>query len=73
MKTITLTDGQASRLRDIVNDKQDALFEKLRVASQGANVTRADALRESLRFWDEIDRAIRDAQTEPVDMVVPVA
>lgn len=62
MKTIVLTDGQASRLRDMVNDKQDALFAKLQTAVADKNDGRAEGLRQSLRFWDAIDIAIRDAR-----------
>lgn len=69
MKTqINLTAGQLSSLRELVNTKQDALFDKLQAheagADQGAHRPvgeRGRALRESLRYWDEIDRAIRDA------------
>lgn len=65
MKTIKLTDAQAARLRDLVNDKQDALFEKLTVVVKlefsQVRENRANGLRNSLKFWDVIDRAIRDA------------
>ncbi len=64
MKTIVLTDLQAARLRDIVNDKQDALFDKLQTAVSAKNEGRAAGLRESLQFWDFIDRAVRDAKGE---------
>ncbi len=63
MRKIILTDAQASRLRDIVNDKQDALFDKLTVQVKAQREDRAAALRESLAFWDKIDVAIRDSQS----------
>jgi hypothetical protein len=65
MKTeICLSRHQLNRLRDIVGDKQDALFEKLdRLVATDPKSPRCESLRESLKFWDEIDRALRDTQT----------
>ncbi len=64
MKTIVLTDLQAARLRDIVNEKQDALFDKLQAAVAAKNDGRSAGLRESLQFWDFVDCALRDAKSE---------
>lgn len=58
------------RLRDIVNDKADELFAKLSHAESAGNTARAEALRGSLAFWNEIDIALRDAAPEAVPVVL---
>jgi len=63
---LRLEQSKMSRLRDIVNDKADDLFSKLSRAEAAKNVTRAQGLTDALKFWDEIERALRDAQPEPV-------
>lgn len=63
---LRLEASKMSRLRDIVNDKADDLFSKLGRAEAAKNTTRAQGLTDALKFWDEIDRALRDAQPEPV-------
>lgn len=63
---LVLDAGKMSRLRDIVNDKADALFSKLQAAEDEGNKARAEGLRDSLKLWNEIDEAIRDATPEPV-------
>lgn len=63
----SLTAGQLSALRSLVNEKQDSLFATLQtVTAQDAaqhptRDARAQGLRDNLRFWDEIDRVVRDA------------
>ncbi len=68
MKTIQLTDTQAARVRDLVNDKQDALFDKLSALPDTLkHGARGDGLRGSLRFWDSIDLAVRDSDSKAAD------
>jgi len=71
--TIQLSAGELARLADVVNDKQDVMFERLqavvalearatepsdRKAAQG----RAEGLRETLRFWAAVEREIKAAK-----------
>lgn len=62
MKLIILNESQAQRLRDIVSDKQDRIAEAHSKAEKAGATARAKGLWDSLKFWDEIDRAIRDAK-----------
>jgi hypothetical protein len=55
---IRLTAGQLSRLNDLVTDKQDALYDKLTAATAEGKSDRAAGLRETLKFWDEIQREV---------------
>jgi hypothetical protein len=65
---IRLTGGQAQSLRELVNDKEDALFLKLARAEKDYESTtaRIEGLRGALGYWNEIDVAIRDAGPSPV-------
>lgn len=66
---LRLEHSKMSRLRDLVNDKADDLFSKLTRAESVKNAARVEGLTASLKFWDEIDRALRDAQPGPVASV----
>lgn len=65
---VCLSAGQLSRLRDLVNDNQDRLFEKLGVNVKEGREARANGIRESLKFWDAIDVALRDAHGFALDV-----
>ena len=67
--TVRLTRGQQTDLRHLINDKRDALFDRLRMQAELKAEARVEALRESLRFWDAVDTAIRDAQSCAVPAV----
>lgn len=69
--TLNLSAREIARLIDIVNDKSDALFEKLNAhdarafspalspGDRQAAQNRAEGLREALRFWDGIERQLK--------------
>ncbi len=65
MKTIiSLSLPHVSRLRELVNERQDALFDKLtRAVADKASDGRQEGLRDSLKFWSAIDNALKNAVT----------
>ena len=64
MTTILNLNAQhVAALRELVNAKQDALFNKLQtLVKEDDSTYRQNGVRSSLRFWDEIDIALRDAK-----------
>lgn len=65
---ICLNAGQLARLRDLVNENQDRLFDKLQLNVKEGREARAEGLRESLKFWDAIDAALRETHAFASDV-----
>jgi hypothetical protein len=71
--TIRLTVGELQSLSELVNEKQDMLFERLQgvdaiqagtsePGDRNAAGARGQGLRESLRYWDGIERQVQAAR-----------
>jgi len=51
-----LSAGELTRIRDLINDKQDRLFKDLHALVAAGLHDRAQTVREALKYWDEVDR-----------------
>ncbi len=55
VNTMNLSAGQLESVRDLINDKQDVLFDKLHaLPDELKHGPSGDGLRENLRYWDAI-------------------
>jgi hypothetical protein len=52
----SLSAAQLSRVRDLINDKQDAMFKTLHALVAAGHHDHAQGVREGLKFWDDVDR-----------------
>jgi len=61
---INLSAGQLESLRDLINDKQDRLFDTLHALPDALkHGGRGDGLRENLKYWDDVRKEVSRVAT----------